>query len=216
VERVETVLELRDGALRAFTGPWSACVAALDAEQEAARRAVRAAEGDVRRERREQAAAEIVLARRQRYAAHHHATKRRPKIVMNTRRQEAQESAGRYRTLHADRLATARAALETAEAVVRDDDRIRVDLPATAVPAGTVVAEVDGLVVRGPERIALTGANGSGKTTLLRRLAAAPPAVPFGYLPQRPEIPDPDASVLDSVRAGPSRRRRAPGSPASC
>ena len=48
------------------------------------------------------------------------------------------------------------------------------------------------------ERIALLGPNGSGKTTLLRSLA---PAVPAAYLPQRLDVLDDAASVLDNVRA---------------
>src|SRR5690606_41884374 len=97
----------------------------------------------------------------------------------NQRRLDAQVSAGKHRIMHEQRLADARRELQAAEAAVRDDDRIRVDLPDTAVPAGRTVLEVDGLVVRGPERIGLLGPNGSGKTTLLRRLAPpAPPAYP--------------------------------------
>ena len=54
------------------------------------------------------------------------------------------------------------------------------------------------MVIRGPERIGLVGANGSGKTTLLRRIVAQ---VPVGYLPQRLDVLDDAASVLDNVRA---------------
>jgi ATPase subunit of ABC transporter with duplicated ATPase domains len=57
-----------------------------------------------------------------------------------------------------------------------------------------------GLHIRGPERIAITGDNGSGKTTLLRAIAAAA-RVPHGFLTQRLELLDEDASVLDNVRA---------------
>jgi len=81
---------------------------------------------------------------------------------------------------------------------VRDDAAIRIDLPATAVPAGRTVATVDDEVIRGPERIGLVGPNGSGKTTLLRRIVAQ---VPVGYLPQRLDVLDDAASVLDNVRA---------------
>jgi ATPase subunit of ABC transporter with duplicated ATPase domains len=65
------------------------------------------------------------------------------------------------------------------------------------------------LIVRGPERIALTGPNGSGKTTLLRAIAglAGRPGVTVrlgavtGYLPQRLDILDDSLSVVDNVRA---------------
>jgi ATPase subunit of ABC transporter with duplicated ATPase domains len=81
------------------------------------------------------------------------------------------------------------------------------------------------LIVRGPERIALTGPNGAGKTTLVRALAgllaadgtetgAADPALvtglngvsvrrnaPHGYLPQRLDILDEALTVVENVRA---------------
>ena len=75
------------------------------------------------------------------------------------------------------------------------------------------------LIVRGPERVALTGPNGAGKTTLLQALAglAGPeradgPAgalgpltvrrnAAFGYLPQRLDILDEALTVVENVRA---------------
>ena len=74
------------------------------------------------------------------------------------------------------------------------------------------VRPLDDLIVRGPERIALTGPNGAGKTTLLRAFAgqADLPGVTVrtvaetgggvGYLPQRLDLLDDSLSVLDNVR----------------
>ena len=79
--------------------------------------------------------------------------------------------------------------------------------PATLdAPPVSTLAE---LIVRGPERIALTGPNGAGKTTLLRAIAglATRPGVSVrlgavtGYLPQRLDILDDSLSVVDNVRA---------------
>jgi ATPase subunit of ABC transporter with duplicated ATPase domains len=198
LELVDATAELRAGGVRVFGGPLSAYEAQLAAEQDTAQRLVRVAEADVRRERRELIEARTKLARRVRYADTDHANKRRPKIVMNARRQEAQVSAGKLRIGHEQRLDTARDGLAAAEAQMRDDATIRIDLPATAVPAGRTVATVDDRVIRGPERIGLVGANGSGKTRLLRRIVGQ---VPVGYLPQRLDVLDDDLSVLDNVRA---------------
>ena len=198
LERVDTTAELRAGAVRLFGGPLSAYEAQLAAEQDTAQRLLRVAEADVRRERRELAESQTKIARRVRYADTDHANKRKPKIVMNARKREAQVSAGKLRTGHEQRLDAARDELAAAEAHVRDDAAIRIDLPGTAVPAGRTVATVDDEVIRGPERIGLVGANGSGKTTLLRRIVAH---VPVGYLPQRLDVLDDAASVLDNVRA---------------
>src|SRR5690606_33284457 len=147
------IVELRAGAARTFTGTYSSYTAALTAEQEAAQRMVRVAEAEVAREKRQLAAAQVALARRRRYADKDHANKRRPKIVMNARRAEAQVSAGKYRIMHGAKLDEARAVLDDAESAVRTDERIRIDLPATAVPAGRTVVDVPGFSVRGPERI---------------------------------------------------------------
>jgi ATPase subunit of ABC transporter with duplicated ATPase domains len=198
LERVDTTAELRAGTVRLFGGPLSAYEAQLAAEQDTAQRLLRVAEADVRRERRELAESQTKIARRVRYADTDHANKRKPKIVMNARKREAQVSAGKLRTGHEQRLDAARDELAAAEALVRDDAAIRIDLPGTAVPAGRTVATVDDEVIRGPERIGLVGANGSGKTTLLRRIVAQ---VPVGYLPQRLDVLDDAASVLDNVRA---------------
>jgi ATPase subunit of ABC transporter with duplicated ATPase domains len=198
LELLDSTAELRAGAVRVFGGPLSAYEAQLAAERDTVQRLVRVAEADVRRERRELIEARTKLARRVRYADTDHANKRRPKIVMNARRQEAQVSAGKLRIGHEQRLDAARDGLAAAEAQMRDDATIRIELPATAVPAGRTVATVDDRVIRGPERIGLVGANGSGKTRLLRRIVGQ---VPVGYLPQRLDVLDDQLSVLDTVRA---------------
>jgi ATPase subunit of ABC transporter with duplicated ATPase domains len=206
LEHVDRIAELRDGAVRMYTGTFSAYTEALAAEQEAAQRMVRVAEADMRREKRQLAEAHVKLARRERYAANDFTNKRRPKIVMNMRKREAQVSAGKHRIMQEEKLVEAKETLSAAESAVRDDARIRIDLPGTALPAGRTVVEVEGHTVRGPERIGLVGRNGSGKTTLLRAIAAEA-SVPVGYLPQRLDVLDDGLSVLDNVRAA------APGAP---
>ena len=70
--------------------------------------------------------------------------KREPKIVMGARKRAAQESAGKHRILHEERLGEAKERLDEAVEAVRDDDEIRVDLPHTAVPPGRTVLTLDG------------------------------------------------------------------------
>ncbi|RKS67853.1 ATPase subunit of ABC transporter with duplicated ATPase domains [Actinomadura pelletieri DSM 43383] len=222
LDRVDEIADLRDGAVRTFGGNLSAYEELLAVEKEAAERTVRAAGTDLRRQKRELEEAHVKLARRRRYGAKMYENKREPKIVMGARKRQAQESAGKHRIMHEERLADARTRLAEAEDAVRADEEIRIELPATDVPAGRTVATVTGLgapepdvatltelVVRGPERIALTGPNGSGKTTLLRALTGdrAPEgvAVTVGvdgvrYLPQRLDVLDEALSVMDNVR----------------
>ncbi|OLT35725.1 ABC transporter [Actinomadura sp. CNU-125] len=223
LELVDDIADLRDGGVRSFGGNLSAYEDLLAVEQEAAERAVRAAETDLRRQKRELEEAHVKLARRKRYGDKMYETKREPKIVMGARKRAAQESAGKHRIMHEERLADARTRLDEAENAVREDDEIRVELPATRVPAGRTVLTVTGLsapepepatltelIVRGPERIGLVGPNGSGKTTLLRALAGGPAPdgtnVKIGvdgvrYLPQRLDVLDDALSVVENVRA---------------
>ena len=234
----DQIADLSGGEIRMYGGNLDAYEELLSAEQAAAERAVTAAAADVRREQRDLIDAQVKQARRDRMGRKVAASGGLPRIVAYARKRAAQETAGRSRGLHAGRLEAARGRLDEAEQAVRDDAEIRVDLPGTAVPAGRTVLTVTGLdgprwhpapgalpapptlgaaplstlaelIVRGPERIALTGPNGAGKTTLLRAIAglAIRPGVTVrlsavtGYLPQRLDILDDSLSVVDNVRA---------------
>jgi len=267
---VDQVADLSGGEIRMYGGNLDAYEELLAAEQTAAERAVTAAAADVRREQRDLIDAQTKQARRDRMGRKVAASGGLPRIVAHARKRAAQETAGRSRELHSERLDAARTRLDEAEQAVRDDAEIRVDLPDTAVPAGRTVLTMTGLngahwhpaapppgahgkpaaqppgavrtaggqdassapaeaqasareampaealrpalediIVRGPERIALTGPNGAGKTTLLRAIAglAERPGVAVrrgavtGYLPQRLDILDDSLSVVDNVRA---------------
>ncbi|MFJ8921735.1 ATPase components of ABC transporters with duplicated ATPase domains [Streptomyces sp. LamerLS-316] len=219
LERVDRIADLRDGAVTWYGGSLSAYEQALAVEQEAAERMVRAAEADVRRQKRELSDAHVKLARRRRYGQKMWDTKREPKAVMGQRKQTAQESAGKHRVLHTERLAEAEERLDEAVEAVRDDEAIRIELPQTQVyPGGGVLmlrdlelaygAGVPGeWDLRGPERIALVGRNGAGKTTLLRTIAGelepvsgeAAAQVPVGFLPQRLDVLDDTLSLVANV-----------------
>ncbi|MDT0463367.1 ABC-F family ATP-binding cassette domain-containing protein [Streptomyces gibsoniae] len=219
LDLVDQIADLRSGEVVWFGGTFSAYEEALAAEQEAAERMVRVAEADVRKQKRELADAQVKLARRKRYGQRMWDSKREPKIVMGARKRAAQESAGKHRILHEERLAEARERLDEAAGAVRDDDEIRVDLPYTAVPPGRSVltlrdleltygARVAGsLDLHGPERIALIGRNGAGKTTLLRTIAGelqpvtgeVTAHVPLRFLPQRLDVLDDGLTVAQNV-----------------
>ncbi|WP_432169314.1 ABC-F family ATP-binding cassette domain-containing protein [Streptomyces sp. 1222.5] len=219
LDLVDQIADLRAGAVTWYGGNFSAYEDALAVEQEAAERMVRVAEADVRKQKRELSDAQVKLARRKRYGQKMFESKREPKIVMGARKRAAQESAGKHRIMHEERLAEARERLDEAVDAVRDDDEIRVELPYTAVPPGRQVltleklelaygARVEGILdLRGPERIAVVGRNGAGKTTLLRTVAGelAPVAgealvhVPLRFLPQRLDVLDGELTVAENV-----------------
>ncbi|WGD39369.1 ABC-F family ATP-binding cassette domain-containing protein [Streptomyces cathayae] len=219
LELVDQIADLRSGEVTWYGGNYSAYEEALTTEQEAAERMVRVAESDLRKQKRELADAQVKLARRKRYGQKMWDSKREPKIVMGARKRAAQESAGKHRIMHEEKLAGAKERLDEAVEAVRDDDEIRVDLPHTAVPPGRTVLTLKGLELaygarveghvelRGPERVALIGRNGAGKTTLLRTVAGELPPVageataqvPLRFLPQRLDVLDGELSVAENV-----------------
>ncbi len=222
LDLVDQVAELRAGQVRWYGGNLTAYEETLAVEQEAAERAVRAAESDVRRQKRELIETRTKIDRRIRYGKKMAENGGLPRIVANERKKSAQVSAAKLRGVQLDRLDEASKRLAAAEEAVRDDSEIRIDLPATSVPAGRGVLTLSGLeirygaraevIVRGPERIAVTGRNGAGKTTLLRTIVGEIPpvsgvvklAVPARYLPQRLDILDPGLTVAQNVaRAAP-------------
>ena len=237
---VDQIADLSDGVVRMYGGNLAAYEAQRETEQAAALRAVSVAEADVRREKRDLVSSETKQARRDRQGRQVAASGSLPRIVSYARKRAAQETAGRNRDVHLERIAAARSRLAEAEEAVRDDDTIRISLPDTAVPPGRTVLSVTGLdggwhpvrpdlespgaealgslVIRGPERVALTGPNGAGKTTLLRALAgetalsgvtvrhfspvgANQPAEAAGYLPQRLDVLDDELTVAANVAA---------------
>jgi len=228
---VDQIADLSDGVLRMYGGNLAAYEAQREAEQAAALRAVSVAEADVRREKRDLVSNETKQARRDRQGRQVAASGGLPRIVSYARKRAAEETAGRSREMHQERLAAAQSRLAEAEEAVRDDDTIRIPLPDTAVPPGRTVLSVTGLdggwhpvrplvcgdsaealgslVVRGPERLAVTGPNGAGKTTLLRALAGETALAgvtvrrlgAVGYLPQRLDVLDDALTVAENVAA---------------
>lgn len=212
LERVENIAELRqvrssqwEGErvkLRWHGGDWLSFQAELAAEKEQTARLIRDASARLANEKRQRIEAETKLARRAKQGRK--AAAGLPKILVNARKNSAENTASKVRGLMGDREAAAANALTEAKDAVIKDKRIHIDLPETAVPAGRVILEVtasvatrgrlfsggaqlepeDSLIVKGPQRVVLTGPNGVGKTTLLNALAESA-KVPVGYLRQR-------------------------------
>lgn len=219
LERMDTTAELHDSRLTVFGGPYSRWRDHLEREQAAAAQAFRSADQALRTEKRQRIEAETKIARRQRAARATQLGGGVPRIVAGNLKRKAEVSAGALRVGHDARIADARLAVDAAEARLRDDEHIRLDLPDPVVPRSRRIAELHGsnrtVIVQGPERVALTGSNGVGKTRLLERLARTDYAAEFrsgegatgrllvdrfGYLAQNLDGLDDHVSALDSVR----------------
>ncbi|MCO5969999.1 ribosomal protection-like ABC-F family protein [Actinoallomurus soli] len=227
LDRMDRIAELDRGEVRYYGGNFTAYEEAVRAEREVAEKNVRSAEQEVKREKREMQQARERAERRASNAARNIQNAGLPKILAGARKRRAQESAGRADETHGARVAGARARLDEASRALRDDQKITLELPGTNVPAGRTVFVGEGmrvrhgeraifagdgvdLIIRGPERIALTGPNGGGKSTLLRLIGGE--LDPDGgttrradgrvaYLSQRLDLLDPDRTVAENLAA---------------
>jgi ATPase subunit of ABC transporter with duplicated ATPase domains len=216
LEHVDEVAELRDGRITVTGGTYRAHEERVAGEQAVAERRIRAAEQAHRAERRQRIEVETTIARRARAGAK--AGESMPRILANQRKQHAEATAGRLRHAHADAERQARDAVAEAGSHLRIDAPLRLDLPDPAVAASRRLAEITVRgrthVLRGPERVAITGANGVGKSTLLAELVGAPTGRPhplpdtgataltdrIAYLPQGRDGLDDARTVLENVR----------------
>ncbi|GAA3219312.1 ABC-F family ATP-binding cassette domain-containing protein [Actinocorallia longicatena] len=222
LDRMDRIAELDHGGLRTYGGDYTHYEETVEAARESAEKNIRAAEQDVKREKRELQQARERADRRASNASRNLKNAGLPKIFAGTMKRNAQESAGRAGDVHATRLGDARTRLDEASRALRDDQAITLELPGTQVPAGRTVFHAEGLqahhdgrpvfagegvslTVRGPERIALTGANGTGKTTLLRLVigdgGASRPNAKTAYLSQRLDLLDPSLTVAENLAA---------------
>lgn len=204
LRRVHQIVEVRDGGVAVFGGTWDVYRESVAIAQEAAQRALRAAEQQLRTERRQKIEAEKRLARREN-AGKPAAERGVSKAARDFYANRSERAVGKARGEFDAKIAAARSAVEDAEARVRDDERVRIDLPDPGVGAGRRLAEIPDAagtvhVIQGPERVALVGPNGVGKTRLVESLVRSISAR-VGYLPQRLDHLDDALPVLDCVRA---------------
>lgn len=222
LERVDAIWDLDHRGARLFGGPLSAYEEHRRLLQENAERELRDAEATLRSARREAIEEETKLARRAAGGRRDAANGRYPKIIAGAKKRQAQQTVGRLRGIHSDRVESAERARADADAAARTADEISVELPDTVVPASKRVLELvsggDRVSVYGPQRIHLTGDNGAGKSTLISALlggqpahfvdvfgsgvsVAVPPTVPVGHLSQRLDGIDDFPNALEALRS---------------
>lgn len=179
LDRVDRIAELDGGEVRFYGGDFSAYEEAVAAEREVAEKNIRSAEQEVKREKREMQQARERAARRASNAQRNLSNAGLPRIFAGNMKRNAEVSAAKAAGTHAARLGAAKSTLDQAERALKDEQKISLELPQTAVPAGRTLflgsdirvrdlfSDLD-FAIRGPERIALSAPNGAGKSTLLR------------------------------------------------
>lgn len=179
LDRMDRIAELDGGEIRFYGGNFSEYEEAVAAEREVAEKNIRSAEQEVKREKREMQQARERAARRASNAQKNLSSAGLPRIFAGNMKRNAEVSAARADGTHASRLGAAKTRLDQAERALKDEQKISLELPQTAVPAGRTLFLGSGirvrdlfdgvdLSIRGPERIALAAPNGAGKSTLLR------------------------------------------------
>ncbi|MFI6757723.1 ribosomal protection-like ABC-F family protein [Micromonospora sp. NPDC050417] len=227
LDRMDRIAELDQGELRLHGGNFTEYEETREAMREVAEKNVRNAEQEVKREKRELQQARERAERRASNASRNLKNAGLPKIFAGTMKRGAQESAGKASQTHAARVSDAKARLDEAGRALRDEQKISLELPGTKVPSGRTLLHGErmqvrygeralfaatgaDLIIRGPERIALTGPNGAGKSTLLRLVNGD--LEPSGgeikraegrvaYLSQRLDLLDLDRTVMENLAA---------------
>ncbi|PIZ44089.1 hypothetical protein COY32_07235 [candidate division WWE3 bacterium CG_4_10_14_0_2_um_filter_41_14] len=158
------------------------------------------------------------------------------KQMRGHRQRKAEESTGKLKDVHGDRVESSKTRVEELLLSVQKKNVIKLDLEHTHVPRGKMMIEmvdVDftyssdtkniisdmNLSVYGPEKIAVEGNNGSGKTTLVRLITGeitptsgliSVGANRVSYLDQHTQIIDPNLSLVqnfEKLHKGFSRSR---------
>jgi ATPase subunit of ABC transporter with duplicated ATPase domains len=216
LERVDRIVELTSVGVTIFGGAWPAFAEARDAARTRAEAdlvrasdALRTAERDVQKAREKKA-------RRDKVGRAWRARGGEPKLSLGAAAQRAENSGEREGQIAARRIDDRTDALEEARARLEISTPLSIDLPATDLPDSreliafkdVVMAQGDrrlfgplSFEIRGPDRIAISGANGSGKTTLLRLITGElkPTAGDIRRLTDRIAMLDQHIGLLDSA-----------------
>ncbi len=221
---MDRIVELSDKELKIYGGNYEMYVEQKGLEEEALQRQLSDAEREVKKVKRQ---AQATKERQQKRSSHGKKVAPDlglPKAVLNEMRKHAQETSGKLKKIHEDKINDASDKMKKAREAISPDNRIEVDLSQTKIPNSKLVAEFENvgfsynkplldefnLIIYGPERVAINGPNGSGKTTLVKLLLGElkPLAgeITLGikhsaYLDQNVDLLDKEKTVLENLRA---------------
>ena len=222
LEHVDRIVALSPTSVSVHGGGWSSWIAERDAAR--ARTEAKFEEGkrQVRVARREAQAGRERQARRDRVGQAYTASGSAPKVLMGRRRERAENSSGRSQISAEQRVEATVASLGVVRSGVEVVTPLNVEMAPSGLSASRValafhdvswdargrrVIDSLSLLLRGPERVAVTGRNGAGKTTLLRLAAGlATPAcgkidrpIPSALIDQTVSLLDPGTTLFDNM-----------------
>lgn len=225
---VDRILCIEHGTLRSYGGNYAAFTERRATERAALERERANADAELSRAERRLRDVRERQARREASGKRSRRDGGMPKILLNTRRANAQVTGGRLRDVSARVVEDAAARASAARTPLAERDRLKMELPKSRLAAGTTVIALQdatigpspshpllegfSLDIVGPERIAIAGRNGAGKTTLLRVLAGelsplagdvhrGVPLDDIAYLDQHTTLLDAGRTVRDAFAA---------------
>ena len=182
LETVDRIVELRSIGVRQVGGGWSVYAAERDAERARADAALDAAARGAKVADRAAQDRREAKAHRDKAGRAYAASGSAPKILLGRQAERAENSGARDNRLAERQSEAASERLAAARAEIEVIAPLTIDLPPTGLPANSELLAMEdatlaigartlgpwSLTIRGPERVAVTGANGAGKSSLLR------------------------------------------------
>ncbi|WP_338061664.1 ABC-F family ATP-binding cassette domain-containing protein [Sphingomonas panacisoli] len=223
LESMERIVELAPVGCRLVTGGWSDFVAIRDAERAAATADLDRAETGLRQAERAAQTQREKQARRDKTGRAFGASGSAPRILLGAMKRRAEATAGRISHLADRQIGDAESAHDNARSRIELVTPLAIDLPPSGLSssrellrieqavmerAGRRIGPID-LSIRGPERVALTGANGTGKTSILALAVGEIEPVAgsvwrsdrMALLDQHVGLLDRDTTILANLRA---------------
>jgi ATPase subunit of ABC transporter with duplicated ATPase domains len=185
LEEMDRIVELTRTGVHIVGGGWTLFDEQRTAERGRAAQALEQSERGLKAANRDKQRETEKQARRDRNGRKQATKGGEPRILLGARQQQAERTTARYGAMGSERVERAEQALVEARANVEILTPISVDLPSCGLSSGHELVRASSLtcvrngralfgpldlVVRGPDRIAITGPNGSGKTSLIRIL----------------------------------------------
>ncbi len=223
---MDRIVELSEKGARLFGGNFDSYEEQKILEREASVRLFTTAQQELKKIKKQAQEVRQRQEKRTSHAKKRARTQNIPKIVLNKLKRSGEETAGKLKTLHDERVTEAQIKLNQAKENIPLGNQIHVDLSQTEVPKGKLMVELKNvsfdypdtsnllvdvsLSITGQERMAIAGSNGSGKTTLikliLKRLEPKEGEVRLGvedvaYLDQEVSLLDPNRTVLENVES---------------